>query len=221
MTTSPSLSARLQRLSSRERRVLVAGAVISVLIVLATTVVVPVADRWRDREAAIAARADQAARLEALLAGRSALEASAATLRDVRGRKGRALLDGGTAALAGSSLQSLVRGYGERSRISIQRLDPARSATSSGLAAAPGGASPRGAEAEESVASALRPVALTLTAAGDVYGLVDLLYYLQSGEKLLVVDDLRVTAVRAPRTDASLSWTLRVRGFFAPGEAGA
>ena len=31
---------------------------------------------------------------------------------------------------------------------------------------------------------------------GDIYGLVDLLFYLQHGEKLLVIDDLRVGDAR-------------------------
>jgi hypothetical protein len=211
---SPSPFARLRRLTSRERRVLVAGAVISALIVLATTVVAPAARRWQDREAAIAAKAGQVARLEALVAGRDAVAASATALREARDRTGRRLLDGSTVALAGSSLQSLVRSYGERSRSSIQRVDPAR-------APGPTGGGRAGDDSEAMDDEGLRPVALSVNAMGDIHGLVDLLYYLQSGEKLLVVDELRVSAGSGVRSGAALVWTLRVRGFFDPVEDGA
>lgn len=213
MTISRSLSARLDRLTGRERRVLAAGAVASVLILAGTLVVAPLVGRWRAREAAIDVKAEQLARLEALVAGEEALAGSAETLRAARARRERSLLDGSTVALAGSSLQSLIRGYGERSRVSVQRMDPA------GSAVAAAGATGATADTEDE-SSDLAPVALTLFARGDIYGLVDLLYYVQNGEKLLVVDELRVTAPAARGRDDLLSWSMRVRGFFDAGEGG-
>lgn len=206
MTTLPSLSERYRRLTSRERGVLVAGAVASALILLGALVVAPYARHWRDREEAIAAKAEQLARLEALAASEETLRESASQLRDALGRRDQSLLEGSTVALAGSALQSLVRSYGERSRVSILRLDPA------------GSASLDGEDATGSVDVA--PIALSLTAEGDIYGLVDLLYYLQNGETLLVVDELRVNSPRGSRTGALMGWTLRLRGFYEPGGSG-
>lgn len=202
MTTLPSLSERYQRLTSRERRVLVAGAVASVLIVFGALVVAPFVRHWQGREEAIAAKAEQLARLEALAASEEMLQRSATELRDALGRRDQKLLAGSTVALAGSALQSLVRSYGERSRVSILRLDPA------------GSVGPDG-EGEGGVDVA--PIALSLTAEGDIYGLVDLLYYLQNGETLLVVDELRVNSPRGSRAGMLMGWTLRLRGFYEPG----
>lgn len=200
MTTSHSLSARLDRLTRRERRVLTVGAVASGVILVTALGVLPFAAQWRDRQAAIAAKADQAARLEAILQGQDALARTAETLRDARDARDRSLLRGSTVALAGSALQSLVRRYGEQSRVSLLRLDPARTVE------------PPEPESE------LGTVALSVSARGDIYGLVDLLYYLHNGETLLAIDELRVTAPVGLRSDGLLDWTLRVRGFFQPAE---
>jgi hypothetical protein len=205
MTTLPSLSERYERLSSRERRVLMAGALASVLIVLGALVVTPFVRDWRDREEAIAAKAEQLARLEALAASEEMLQQSAAQLRDALGRRSQKLLDGSTVALAGSALQSLVRSYGERSRVSILRMNPA----AAGTGADDGG--------DGNGSADVAPIALSLTAEGDIYGLVDLLYYLQNGETLLVVDELRVNSPRGSRAGALMGWTLRLRGFYEPG----
>lgn len=206
MTILPSLSERYQRLTSRERRVVIAGAVASVLIVFGALVVAPFVRHWRGREDSIAAKAEQLARLEALAASEDMLQRSAVELRDALGRRDQSLLEGSTVALAGSALQSLVRSYGERSRVSILRLDPAGSA---------------GRDGEDGTGSVdVAPIALSLTAEGDIYGLVDLLYYLQNGETLLVVDELRVNSPRGSRAGVLMGWTIRLRGFYEPGGSG-
>ncbi len=78
----------------------------------------------------------------------------------------------------------------------------------------------------ESESSGLTPVGLRLTVRGDVYGLVDFLFYLQNGEKLLVLDELRVTASGRAATRASagaelLSWSVRLHAFHATAEDAA
>jgi hypothetical protein len=47
---------------------------------------------------------------------------------------------------------------------------------------------------------------------GDIYGLVDLLFYLQQGEKLLVIDDLRVSASRG--AENLLTMSLGLHGYY-------
>ena len=50
---------------------------------------------------------------------------------------------------------------------------------------------------------------------GDIYGLVDLLFYLQNGEKLLVVDELRVGQVPAGRgTVELLTASVSLHGYY-------
>lgn len=198
MRTSHWLFERFERLSRRERRVIVAGAVISALALITVYGIQPFARRWSEREAAIAAKAEQAARLEALVGARDRLAASVAELRRARDRESARLLSGSTPALAASNLQTLIRGYAERSRVSLQRVDVDRDF-----------------EAEE---SGLVPIGLQLSARGDIYGLVDLLFYLQNGEKLLMIEDLRVQTPFRRGADALLNWTIQLRGFHLPEE---
>ncbi|MEJ2184666.1 MAG: type II secretion system protein GspM [Gemmatimonadota bacterium] len=210
-----------RRLTPRERRVLGVGAAAVLLIVVGMTVVVPEAQRWRSREEAIAGKAMELGRLQALVAESAALERRVEALRALRTQRQQNLLDGRTPALAGSTLQSLIRGYGEQSKVLIQRLDPVRVVPSGVEPAGAGAGTPAqaGAPAEDPVPD-LAPVGLSLSGRGDIYGLVDLLDRLQNGGTLLVVDQLKVTGP-VGASDGLLTWTVRVTGFFTPGEVGA
>ncbi len=206
MRTSHWLSGWYARLDRRERRVVAGGAILSAVALITVYGVLPFARRWSEREARIAALAEQAGRLEALVESQSALDRVVAELDRSRERRDRRLLLGQTADLAASSLQSLVKGYADRSRVRLERVDVVRDL--------------------ESESSGLTPVGLRLTVRGDVYGLVDFLFYLQNGEKLLVLDELRVTASGRAATRASagaelLSWSVRLHAFHATAEDAA
>ncbi len=120
-----------------------------------------------------------------------------------RNQRGRRLLTGSTPVLAASVLQTLLRSYAEQSMVTIQRIDIARDF--------------------EPGEDGLTPIGLQLSARGDIYGLVDLLYLVQHGEKLLVVDDLRVNATAARRRSAPalIGWTIYLHGFYVPEEEAA
>ncbi|NIW37939.1 MAG: hypothetical protein GWN32_16075, partial [Gemmatimonadetes bacterium] len=66
----------------------------------------------------------------------------------------------------------------------------------------------------------LTPIGMELFVRGDVYGLVDFLFYLQNGEKLLVIDELNVNSGRLRRSteEELLSWTVRLHGLYTPAE---
>ncbi len=196
MTTSHWLSERFGRLSRRERRVIAGGALVSLLALVVVYGVLPFGRRWSARESAIAAKAEQLARLQVLVEGEVALRETTAQLEEDRDRRAQRLLGGSTEALAASSLQTLLRGYAEQSRVSLDRVDVAREfeADSTGLTLVPA----------------------DLVVRGDVYGLVDFLFYLQNGEKLLVIDGLSVSAaLRSGQTGPQmLSWTVSLHGFY-------
>jgi type II secretory pathway component PulM len=189
------LSEWFARLEPRERRVVAAGAIACAVLLLTVYAIVPFVRRWSDREAAIQAKAEQVARLESLVNSEEALQRAVDELEQGRGLRSRRLLVGTTPALAASTLQTLVRSYAEQSRVTLQRVNLSGEA-----------------EPEE---SGLTPVGLQVTALGDLYGLVDFLYFLQNGEKLLVIDELQVNA--NPRRGAAqhlMSWTLRLHGYY-------
>ncbi len=202
MRTSRWFSDAFGRLSARERRVVAGGAVAVAGIVLLTQLALPWLDRWSEREARIDAMSERVSRLEALAAGEAGLAAAVDDLAARRDTAARRLLAGPTPALAASGLQTLLNGYAERSGVDVVRIEPER-------------AEPP-ADGER-----LGRIPIRLTARGDVYGLVDLLFYLQSGETMLVIDELSVGSGRSfGRSETLMNWTLRLHGLYAPDAAG-
>ncbi len=197
MRVSPWLSATYRRLSRRERVVVVVGGSVSALALLAVLVVLPQARRWLDREEEIAMRGEQLARLEALIAREAAVRERLVELQQARASAGRLLLAGETAAVAGSSLQVLLNRYAAESRVVLDRVDAVR---------------PSGQE------TGITEVPARVAVRGDIYGLVDLLFYLQHGEKLLVIDDLRVSETRGGRSEEDLlTVSVSLHGYYRGG----
>ncbi len=198
MKASPWLSATYRRLSKRERAVIAVGGGVSVLALLAVLLVIPQGRRWLDREDRIAMRSEQLARLEALISREDSVRQQLVELRQARAGAGRLLLAGETAAVAASSLQLLLNRYATESRVVLDRVDAVSRTT----------------EAEGSI----EEIPARVTVRGDIYGLVDLLFYLQHGEKLLVIDDLRVSGVRAGlRAEDLLTVTVNLHGYYRGG----
>ena len=194
MRVSPWLSATYRRLSRRERLVIAVGGSVSFLAVLTVLVALPQARRWRDREEQIAMRGEQLARLEAVIAREDAIRQRLADVQQARASAGRLLLAGETAAVAGSSLQLLLNRYAQESRVVLDRVDAVR---------------PSGTEA------GILEVPARVAVRGDIYGLVDLLFYLQNGEKLLVIDDMRVSEGRGNRSGQRLlTMSVSLHGYY-------
>src|SRR6266566_3138886 len=163
MRALPWLSDTLQRLNPRERRVVLGGAIVSVIAVAVVLLVLPFAQRWQAREAAYAASREQWVR------------------------------------------QGLLQRYADESSVQLDRVDVAGQprADKPGLLATP----------------------VQLQGQGDIYGLVDFLYRLQHADKLLVLDELTLSAgfvgaFAGGTAHQNLSWSLRLHGLYgaaAPG----
>lgn len=188
-----------------------AGAAIALATLLGTQVVLPLADHWSTREQALGARLAEQARLRAVVASEPALRSSVAAERAAGRTTGSLLLAGATPALAASSLQVLLRRYAEESQIQLDRVDVAGQpkADQPGLLAIP----------------------VVLQGQGDIYGLVDLLFRLQHGERLLVTDELTVNAAfdrasfdasdsDSPSRAKLMSWTLRAHALYPAAQPG-
>ena len=194
MRPFPWLSATYRRLNPRERIVVLVGAALSSVAVLTVLVALPVARRWTDREAEIRLRAEQLARLEGLIASREPIARQLAAMQDARAEAAQRLLEGETMAVAASGLQLLLNRYAAESKVTLDRVDVVSQA-----------------EAPDSIA----PVPARIVVRGDIYGLVDLLFYLQHGQKLLVIDDLRASSVLTGRSgEASLTATVSLHGYY-------
>lgn len=170
------------------------GAVLSIAAVLAVLVVLPVARRWTDREAEIRMRAEQLARIEALIASRAAVESQLDAVQGARTDAAERLLPGETIAVAASGLQLLLNRYAAESKVTLDRVDVVNQAG-----------------APDSIAQ----VPARIVVRGDIYGLVDLLFYLQHGQKLLVIDDLRAMSGQAGRPgEAMMTATVSLHGYY-------
>jgi type II secretory pathway component PulM len=198
MKTSHWLSATFRNLSRREKAIVVGGAAVSVVALLGVYLVAPLTSRWTGREAEIQLRAEQLARLKSLIDQEDAIRSAVDELREERRYAGRRLLEGNTAAVAASGLQQLINRYAEESRVPLDRVDVAGDL--------------------ESEPTELLAIPARLAGRADIYGLVDLLFYLQQGEKLLVIDDLRVGTTRAVGPQADLvTWSIDLHGYYASG----
>ena len=183
---------------------MIGGAAVSVTALLVVGVVLPFAHRWAVREADYAARRDQWTRLEALVANADRLREALAADRVAFAGASDRLVSGPTPALAASTLQGLLQRYATESAVQLDRVD---------VAADP---RPEG--------SGLLAIPVQLQARGDIYGLVDFLYRVEQGDKLVVVDELTLNAgvdgVDSPGEargqPETMSWTLSVHGLYGP-----
>jgi type II secretory pathway component PulM len=195
MNRSQSPSAWFRRLSQRERRVVAAGALVSALALLVVLGMLPFLRRWQDRETMIAERQAQLAQMRSLIEGQAdARRGLAARQRDRAAIRAR-LLTGTTPALAASSLQALLQEYADGSRIALERVDLVT-------------------EPRELGTGKLRGIPVQLSGRGDIYGLADLLVRLQYGEKLLVIDELRVTGIGTDQAPDLLNLSVRLHGAY-------
>lgn len=195
MSRFQSLSAWLRSLSRRERRVIAGGVAVSALALLAVWVALPLARRWQDREMAIAARAMQLGQLRSLIQGEATTRDGLRSRERDRAAIRQRLLSGATPALAASNLQTLLQGYADGSRVTLDRVD---------LVAQPGTAGGDG----------LSVIPVSLSGRGDIHGLAELLSRFQYGEKILIVDELRVTS-RDPNSGPDvLSFSVRLHGAY-------
>jgi hypothetical protein len=199
MKAFQSLSDSFRRLSRRERLMVSAGFAVSLAALCSTQVVLPFADRWVARERAYAASREQWMRLQGLVESEDRLRQALNQARSVRRASGDLLAPGTTPALAGSGLQALLRRYAEESMLQLDRVDVAGQPK----ADRPG----------------LLEIPVALQGQGDIYGLVDFLFRVQHGERLLVIDELLVNAgfARPLAQDGgarAMAWSLRAHGLY-------
>lgn len=188
-----SLSAWFARLEPRERRVVAGGAAISVAALLTVLVVLPFARRWSERADAIAAKREQLTRLRALVEGEASARATVEAGQRAQQARATRLLAGETPDVAASALQELVQGYATEADVALSSFNADRVTSD----------------------STLQMIPIRLAGESDVAGLTRLLYDLQHGEKLLLIDEMRINA-RTPDADGvqMLAWSLRLRAPF-------
>jgi len=198
-----SLSDTLRRLKPRERRVILGGASVSAAALVIVLGILPFGRRWAAREDAYAASREQWVRLATLAASTDGLRRTLAEQQRAFAADEARLVSGATPALAASSLQGLLQRYADESAVQLDRVDVAGQPRPDrpGLVAIP----------------------VQLQGQGDIYGLVDFLYRLERGEKLLVVDDLTLNAGVAWMPSAGfaggsrsqrLTWSVRLHGLY-------
>jgi hypothetical protein len=178
-----------RKLDARERRALLLGLVISLSALVSVYGVLPFVRHWQAREGVIAAETQRLARLRGLANAEP-------RLRDVVSQRVAALeagpqrlLSGRTAALAASTLQTLLQDFADQSRVTVSRLDVAGAPDSTaGLPAIPA----------------------TVSAIGDIYGITELLALIQHGPRLLEIAELSVRPNPALRGEL-LQLTVTIR----------
>src|SRR5438093_2909843 len=175
---------RRLNLNTRERRVVLGGALVSATALLIVLLGLPFAHHWAVREAAYTTSREQWLRLAALAANTDRLRRALDERKVAHAADEARLVTGATPALAASALQGLLHRSAEESSGQLNRGD---------------------------VASQPRPdrpgllaIPVQLQCQGDIYGLVDFLSRLEQGEKLLVVEELSLNAAFGVPFDLSV-----------------
>ena len=190
----------------------------SVVTLAAVFVALPLAARWSAREDSIVTKRDQLARLDGLVRRQEPIRAELQARRTERELLADRLLTGATLDVAASALQELVQRYAVESEVELSRFDlerarrarPEEQATASERTA--GGTS---SESAEDPLAGVQTIPARIVAESDVFGLVGLLHRLQNGEKLMLVDEIRINS-RSPDDDGRqmLGWTIYIRAPF-------
>jgi hypothetical protein len=182
-------------ISARERRTLALGVVVSAVALIVAYGAVPFVRHWRAREDVIASQGEQLARLRGLTANEEALRAAVRERTAALETGSRRLLTGRTPALAAAALQAALQQYADESRVLVSRMD---------VAGAPleGGTLPR--------------LPATVSAVGDVYGVVELLDRVQRGPLALEIVELTVRPNPALRGDL-VQITIALQGAYLGG----
>lgn len=199
MKLFPSLSASFRRLNRREQRVVAGGAAIAAAALLVVFALLPLQEWWSSRESSYSASYDRWVRLQTLVASQARLRRALEEQQRAQQVSVGLLATGSTPALAASNLQALVQRYAEESSVQLDRIFVAgqSKADSQGLMTVP----------------------VQVQGQGDIYGLVDFLFRLQHGEKLLVIDDMTITA-GLPHTGRRdfMTWSMTMHGLYAAPE---
>ena len=182
------------RVSARERRTIAIAAAVVAVALFVSYGLVPLAARWSAREALLAARVDRLARLRALARDEPRLAAALHAREASLAARPRRVVGARTAPLAASAVQALLQQYAAASHVQVSRVD---------VASAPDSAGP------------LPAIPATIAGTGDVYGLTELLASIERGARVLVVTDLAVQAVRGPRGESLLQFSVGVRAPYA------
>jgi type II secretion system (T2SS) protein M len=200
----------------RERRVIAGGAAVSIAALAAVFVALPLAARWSTREESIAAKRDQLARLDDLVRRQEPIRAALQARRAEREALADRLLTGATLDVAASALQELVQRYATESDVELGRFDLERARRARAEEQEP---SPTRAAGDSTAGgdplAGVQTIPVRITAESDVFGLVALLHRLQSGDKLLLIDEIRINS-RSPEDNGRqmLGWSIYLRAPF-------
>jgi Tfp pilus assembly protein PilO len=180
-------------ISKRERRLIVAGAVVAAAVGGYLYVVEPLREHRRESEELAASREATLERRRILVAQRRALEEQLAEAARRLDEQDKRLLKGPTPPLAASELQKLVKDVATAANVEVrsERILPPVNR------------------------DGLQEVPLELTVAGGIRESVNLLHQIERSPKLLTLQDVkvRVVAVGQPR---DLLTTLTVSGYLLP-----
>jgi hypothetical protein len=193
---------RLPNLASGDRRALLIGLAVAAPIVFWMLGATPYLHAVQETRARLETSRDLLARERRLLAGAPQYPAALAAGKTRLAAVSERLLDGSNEAAAATALATYLRGHARPSHVLLSELESAPA---------------------ENVAGGMTAVALNVSGESDLEGLLTFLRALESGSKLVHVDQLEIESAPqhgaaggagvAPAGPEVLSFRLRVKGF--------
>ncbi len=162
--------------ASRERRVMLAGALVVAFAVVIVYGAIPFARDWQTREARLESQRDRRAYLTTLIARGPQLEQEASNAERALAAAPQRVLHARSTTLGASALQSLLQDAADASHVVVTRLE-----VSPDTAAVNG---------ESSAGAGAHHVPATMSVYGDINGVTALLGVLAHGPRVISVERL-------------------------------
>lgn len=193
---------------ARERRVIWAGVLVTVVGLLLAYGILPFVRDWRSQSASLDRVRAQADSLSALVANSARLEAAAASQETALSLSARRVFRARSATLAASALQSMLQDAADASNLVVTRLDVAQDGAVG--TSVDGAGEVTRTDTDDGAATVSLPA--TLAAYCDVAGLAALLDQLARAPRVVYVDRMTVQQNSALRGAADmLQVTLSLR----------
>ena len=174
--------------ATRELRLIIGGAAIVLLALVTNFAVLPFVRRYQSREVALTATRARVRFLSELTSRTADLESAAADAERALSAQSRRVFHARTSTLAASALQTFLQDAADASHLAVTRLE-----VSPDDSVRADGSTPDGSENNKTADQAEMHIPASMSAYGDIRGVVMLLDFIAAGPRVVSIDRLSLT----------------------------
>lgn len=173
--------------ATRELRLIIGGAAIVLLALVTNFAVLPFVRRYQSREVALTATRARVRFLSELTSRTADLESAAADAERALSAQSRRVFHARTSTLAASALQTFLQDAADASHLAVTRLEVSPDDSVRADGSTPDGSGNKTADQAE------MHIPASMSAYGDIRGVVMLLDFIAAGPRVVSIDRLSLT----------------------------